>query len=162
MNEEKYSSVEPAGDGDMDTTPPNPAVSAPPPQQGNWEMPKPVFRKSSGRLPQPFVAPSAPAAVESPTSETGDALSASAAEDENISEIPPAADEAVVEPQPQISEEITLESDDSQLPAAKKERSPVVRSILIVAVLLVIAGFIALFLSVVYFLFLSPAAETGF
>jgi hypothetical protein len=74
----------------------------------------------------------------------------------------PPADEAIVEPQPQISEEITLESDETHVPEVKKERSPVIKAILIIGVLLVIAGFVALFLSVVYFLFLTPTAEPTF
>ena len=152
MNEEINSSVEPVGDTEMDTTPPNPAVSDPPPPQGKWEMPKPVFRKTSGRDPQSFVPPRAPVAQDP-------VPAAAAANDGHSSEAPPA--EAVVEPQPQISEEITLESDEANVPASK-ERSPVVRAILILGVLLVIAGFIALFLFVVYFLFLTPAAETAF
>jgi hypothetical protein len=161
MNEEKYSSVEPAADGDMDTTPPNPAVSAPPAQEGKWEMPRPVFRKTSGRLPQSFVPPAAPSAADPTLSRVNTDVSAAAAAGEVDPAMPP-ADEAIVEPQPQISEEITLESDETHVPEVKKERSPVVKAILIIGVLLVIAGFVALFLSVVYFLFLTPTAEPTF
>ncbi len=144
MNEENESAFVPANDGDMDTTPPNPATAAPPaPNQGKqWEMPKPVFRRSSGRLPQSFAAEAAPASV-------GEADPAG----------PPSPDtSAYVEPQPDISEELVVDSPVDTLDEPR-ERSTAVRIFLLIGVLLVIAGFVAIFLSVIYFLFLAPAAE---
>ena len=144
MNDEKESGFVPANDGDMDTTPPNPASAAPPPpnQSKQWEMPKPVFRRSSGRLPQSFAAAAAPEAA-------GEA---------DPSDPPSPETSAYVEPQPDISEEIVVESPVDTLDEPR-ERSTAVRVFLLIGVLLVIAGFVAIFLSVIYFLFLAPAAE---
>ena len=151
MNEEKTSGFDPIPDADMDTTPPNPASadSPPPPAPGKqWEMPKPVFRRSSGRLPQSFVAGAVPAAPPGDPQNDGSAA-------------PSAETSAYVEPQPDISEEIVVETAPQTLDDPPK-RSAAVRAFLLIGVLLVIAGFVAIFLSVIYFLFLAPAAEATF
>ena len=147
MNDEKESGFVPANDGDMDTTPPNPASTAPPaPDHGKqWEMPKPVFRRSSGRLPQSFAAAAAP--VEANNGDKADPAD------------PPSPEaSAYVEPQPDISEEIIVDTPVKTVDEPR-ERSTAVRVFLLIGVLLVIAGFVAAFLSVIYFLFLAPAAE---
>ena len=150
MNEETYSSVEPSGDGDMDTTPPNPAVPAPPPQQ-KWEMPQPVFRKTSGRLPQSFVTPAAPAPAEvdgNPNQESE--VTASSEEHSDV-----------VEPQPEIDQVV---DDDGAAPVKEPEvpRRSSGRVFLVGGLVLVLAGLVIIFIFVVYYLFLATAADPVF
>ena len=81
---------------DLDTTPPNPASEAIPaptaaqPQLGKWEMPKPVFRQTSGQLPENF---------EKRYGRSDDPAATPAPEMESGPELPP-----VVEEQPELAE----------------------------------------------------------
>jgi hypothetical protein len=126
-------------------------VEAPSGSPGKWEMPKPVFRKTSGYLPQGFEKQFAagredgvtgpPVAVSTPTGS-----SASPA---------PAVTAVDVEEQPYISEQFG--PGEIAAPTAQTTpKSSAGRIVLIVAGFLALLTFIAVFLAVVYYLFLGP------
>lgn len=108
---------------------------------GGWEMPEPKFQQTSGYLPQGYLgkvglgggAGTAPAPV--------------AAEPQAID----------VEPQPDLSEQIT-ESPSAVEPAIPaKQRSMAARVMLVLLGLAGMIVFIAAFLAAVWYLFLRPA-----
>jgi hypothetical protein len=115
---------------------------------GEWQMPDPVYRQSSGYLPQGFekqfpqdspqpVAAQAPAAA--PLTE---------------------ASAAAVEPQPDIIEVLAAEPPIAPV-ATRPGRSGL--SIALIAVgLLAMAAVVVGFLIIVYYLFIAAPAETGF
>lgn len=138
---------------DLDTTPPNPAgtaIPAPttvPPQQGKWEMPKPVFRKSSGQLPQNF-------------EKRYFQSDGSSASDDGV---PPSSENSstpVVEEQPELAEILIPEPDEvpatASVPEAKKGASSLLFPLFGFVVVLT---FIAVFLALIYFLFLRPQSS---
>jgi hypothetical protein len=162
MDNEESGEVPAAENEDLDTTPPNPASSAAAPasapSQKKWEMPKPVFRRSSGYLPQGF----APAALgNEDTTEIPNAGAVAAAGPEEAPPAPIQASEIVVEPQPELPDE-TIPEAPGDPPAQEKKRSGAVRVVLLVIALLAIIGFAAVFLSVIWFLFLAPASDSSF
>ena len=145
MSETEPSKDQPISDvGEADTTPPNPADAAAPPP-GGWQMPTPVFRKTSGYLPQGYEK-------QFPSGETP---AAPAAEADAVAEpaVPVAA--ADVEPQPDLSEQLNVEPPAAVPQPAVKQRSAGVRIALIVLGLLVMILFIGVFLTAIYFLFLA-------
>ena len=95
------------------------STTAPNPRPEVWEMPEPVFRKTSGRLPKNF-------------------------ERENFTE-------------PVTQESSKPASSSSVDPAPQPEptpKSPTLKIVLVVLGLVGMVAFIAIFLSVVYFMFL--------
>lgn len=136
---------------EADTTPPNPASGAAPARSG-WQMPEPKFQKSSGYLPQGYVDQLAlenfaAAAAEPPSGEPAPPSDASA--------------EALVEPQPDLSEQLEIPT----VPAAKavpvKQRSTGARIAMIILGLLGMVLFISVFLGLIYYLFLMPRGGNG-
>lgn len=146
MNDDRPSDVPPIGE--MDTTPPN--AAEPEPQSGEWKMPEPKFRKTSGYLPQGYL------------DQVGSAGQATQTAPENTVPAPATAPSTEVEAQPDLNEQIA----DIPLAAAPapvvKQRSPAVRITLIVLGLLAMIGFVAVFLAVIYFLFLAPQGSGQF
>lgn len=161
MNDDKDSSPAAQNDEDLNTTPPNPTPApvtpplgeADPPAAGKWTMPAPVFRKTSGYLPQGYersVAGSEdPTVAPNPHTVRDDEFQASS---------DPAT--AVVEPQPDLAEVIIPEPETfSETSVAKTSSSNgIVWTILGI---LFIIGFIAVFLAVIYLFFLRPGGTGG-
>jgi len=136
-------------ESELDTTAPNPANEAKP--SGGWQMPEPVFQQSSGYLPEGYIDQ---LGLGEPGSSAATAQAMAAAPVELAPEAAPAVD---VEPQPDLNEQLAEPEVFTAPPVVVKERSSGAR---IAMVLLGLAGmilFIAIFLAVIYYLFLYPA-----
>lgn len=143
MNEDERGNKLPVSG--TDPTSPDPAGQAVPPPGQGWQMPEPKFQKSSGYLPQGYLDKIAPASVPRAVG-SGAAAAAPAA-------LPGPVE---VEPQPDVMEQIAEPDPVSPGPPAARKRSRGARIALMVLGLLGMVGFIALFLGVVYYLFLAP------
>ncbi|MEO8648251.1 MAG: hypothetical protein ABI539_03700 [Acidobacteriota bacterium] len=125
-----------------------------------WEMPKPVFRQTSGYLPQGFEkqygAGTGPAATVGPAAESFGSAAVRAPEPPAAAAAPP---ESAIRPQPELPEE--LEFSEPVPAAAKPKQSPVRRIVLSVVGIVLILAFLLAFLAAVYFLFLAPGRDTG-
>lgn len=174
MNDLENSTVQPDVEDELNTTPPNPASSAipSPPSQNKdgWTMPKPVFRQSSG---QP--ANREDRAIEGsedvtaiPNAPEFDPVNDSNGVNQFYEE--PAGDSSMnaaaggqVEPQPELSELLDPEPTiETAVPQVEPKRGAM-RSVMLVFGVVVIVAFIALFLAVVYFLFLkAPVVDSAF
>ncbi len=164
MSETQQNSLATGEPDELDTTPPNPASAdtAPavpqPASPGKWEMPKPVFRRTSGKLASNFEKRAAPemdgrdvGAVEIAAAGAV-AGSATGAGEDNIS-----GSAVNVEPQPELAEVLVPDPlDTPQYGAAPKKKSSSYGLLFTLLGLALILGFIALILAVVYFLFLRP------
>ncbi len=145
MNEDERSNELPTSEAD--TTPPNPVNSAVPSPGKGWQMPEPKFQQSSGYLPQGYldkVAFEAP-----PPSDVSPAAAGPAA-------APAAASEPDVEPQPDLTEQLAEPPAPVVAKPVVKERSAGARIAMILLGLLAMVAFIAVFLGVIYYLFLAP------
>lgn len=147
MNDDERGNELPASEAD--TTPPNPANSTVPSPNQGWQMPEPKFQQSSGYLPQGYLEKVGFEAA--PQGEISGAAAAPAMAPATVA----APD---VEPQPDLSEQLS----EPQVATAPKppvpKRSASSRILMIVLGLLAMAVFIAAFLAVVYYLFLAPQA----
>ncbi|CAN5702258.1 hypothetical protein BH24ACI3_BH24ACI3_01750 [soil metagenome] len=160
MNDDKNSSQTAQNEEDLNTTPPNPThvPDAPPPAEskpgaGQWEMPKPVFRKTSGYLPQGY-AKTVPGSEDATIDPNPQAVP------NNEIEVTTDEGPALVEPQPDLSEVIIPEPEfDAVASAANTRKSNGL--VLTVLGLLFIVGFIAVFLAVIYLFILRPGGTDG-
>ena len=114
-------------DDELSTTAPNPpddelSTTAPNPPEDTWKMPEPVFRKTSGRLPQGF----------------GKEL-------ENVTKERAAKITGGDPSPPPIS---------AATPSEIKPKNPTLKLVLVILGIAGMIGFIVVFLTVVYFLFL--------
>lgn len=145
MNEDERSNELPISEAD--TTPPNPANSAVPSPGKGWQMPEPKFQQTSGYLPQGYLDKvafeAAPPANVSPAAAAPASASAPSAE-------------PAVEPQPDLTEQLAEPPAPIVNKPAVKERSTGARIAMIVLGLLAMVVFLAVFLGVVYYLFLAP------
>lgn len=117
--------------------------------QGVWQMPSPVFRQTSGRLPQGFEKVSKPANAVPP--ETPSPVAAPAAS-------PPVAD---IAPQPYVSEDLGGIAVEMPRPAAR--RSPQGAKILLILLAIVGALIVAvIFAAVVFYFVLASRPESSF
>lgn len=131
---------------EADTTPPNPVNAVPPPDSG-WQMPEPKFQQSSGYLPQGYLD-------QVNVGGGGPAVAVAAAPS------PEPVVQPDVEPQPDLSEQLDTEPMAAAVPATPvKERSTGARVAMVVFGILGMIAFIAVFLGVVYYLFLAPGGE---
>ena len=148
MNEDERSNEVPISEAD--TTPPNPANAAVPPPGQGWQMPEPKFQQSSGYLPQGYLEK---AAFEPPppTDVSPNAAATAAA--------PAPAFEPDVEPQPDLTEQLASPPAPIVAKPAVKQRSAGARMAMIVLGLLAMVAFIAVFLGVIYYLFLAPPSN---
>jgi hypothetical protein len=138
----------PSEEDELSTTPPNPALETE--EDTGWKMPKPVFRKTSGYLPQGYAKK----------------YSQNEAKDDLDDDPPTASTEKPVEPvdvgpQPELHESDPgfNYSTVAEQPAKKSGAGKV---ILTVFLLLLALGLIAVFLGVIYFLFFTPSNDTTF
>jgi hypothetical protein len=136
---------------EADTTPPNPANTAVPSPNQGWQMPEPKFQQSSGYLPQGYLDN---LGFEAP--DQADSTGAAAAPAMEAAPGPAGAPD--VEPQPDLSEQLAEPQVVAPPKAAVTERGTASRVVMIVLGLLAMAAFIAVFLAVVYYLFLAPPA----
>jgi hypothetical protein len=116
---------------------------------GEWRMPEPVYRQTSGYLPQGFEK-QFPASTPQPAAQV-------AAPPGVVLGEAPAAD---VEPQPDIIE--VLASEPPIAPVVASRRRSTLSIVLIVVGLLARAAVVVGFLIAVYFLFIAAPAETSF
>jgi hypothetical protein len=145
MNEDERSNELPISEAD--TTPPNPANSAVPSPGKGWQMPEPKFQQTSGYLPEGYldkIAFEAP-----PPSGVSPAAAGPAA-------APAAVAEPDVEPQPDLTEQLAEPPVPVVTKPSVKERSAGARIAMILLGLLAMVAFIAVFLGVIYYLFLAP------
>lgn len=137
----------------------------------NWEMPEPIFRRSTGELVKPkddqgydpehdTLEPSPPAA----SGAADDPLARLYAPPDAVTETPspgpsPADAPIDLEPQPLISEEFTADRIviDEILPKAKRSGRPVFFTL----GLIVVIGVLAVFIALVYYLFFMGRPNTG-
>ena len=147
MNENERGNELPDPEPITATPDPSPAVPSP---AGGWQMPEPKFQQTSGYLPQGYIesagfAGSAPAAAAAPAM---------------VPAFSPGAD---VEPQPDLSELLAEHPVPVTAPAPVSERSSGARIVMILLGLLGMVAFLAVFLGVIYYLFLAPRnAGSGF
>ena len=118
MNDEINNEADDIEDEDLLTT-------APSPQPTVWKMPEPVFRKTSGRLPEAFENLKAPVPPSSPGGTPQDEPGENVTND-------PIAPTTYVEPKP---------------------KSPALKILVVVLGLAAMIAFIAVFLIILYFLF---------
>lgn len=155
MNDEQPQEIQPSEPDEKIAAPPAP------PQPGKWQMPKPVFKKTSGYLPQGFEraagfgqnaqnAGSAPAPAAAPSA-------APAAE--GIHNAPVEAVTPVEQPDfiDEFDDEQPIVAADA---APAKKSSSAARILLALVIFFVVVGFIAGFLYLIYFLFLSEGAAS--
>jgi hypothetical protein len=139
----------PSEEDELSTTPPNPALETE--EDTGWKMPKPVFRKTSGYLPQGFAKKASQDEIKKNV-------------DENIStammEKPAAPVE--IEPQPELHESDPGFQISSAIPAQPVKKGGVASAFLTVLLLLITIGVIIALLALVYFLFFRPSNDTTF
>ena len=152
MTEDERSNELPISEAD--TTPPNPANSAVPSPNQGWQMPEPKFQQTSGYLPQGYLEK---AAFETPPPTDVSPNSAGPAA------VPAVASGPDIEPQPDLTEQLAPPPPPVIAKPVVKERSAGARIAMIVLGLLAMVAFIAVFLGVIYYLFLAPqGGETTF
>lgn len=149
MSEEGLRQIDAALEDDPTLEP----APVPPPSgsPAKWEMPKPVFRKTSGYLPQGFEKQFAAGREDGAT---GPPVAVSASTAPAASPAPAAAT-LDIEEQPYISEQFGPD-EIAPPPAQPAPKSSAGRIVLIVAGFLALLTFVAVFLAVVYYLFLGP------
>jgi hypothetical protein len=140
MNDDRSGGAAPASEAD--TIQPNA-----PENKGGWQMPEPKFQQTSGYLPQGYLE------------KVG--MDGGFAGDEAVPAAEPAGGEPLIrgdiEPQPDISEQLEAGPTVSTPAApAVRQRSTGARVAMIVLGILGMVLFIAVFLGVVYYLFISP------
>lgn len=152
MNEDEQSNE--LSTSEADTTPPNPANSAVPSPGAGWQMPEPKFQQTSGYLPEGYldkIAFEAPPPTDVSASAAGPAAA------------PATASEPDIEPQPDLTEQLAETPAPVVAKPLVKERSAGARVAMILLGLLAMVAFIAVFLGVIYYLFLAPqGGETTF
>jgi len=137
VSEEAIPLAAPSED-DVNTTPPNPPAKD---TTTGWSMPEPVFRKTSGYLPQGYA-------------DKFDQTPVPSGDSESTAEMPAPG----IGPQPDIDS-----SESPNLPTAAVRTAPTKSStakvvFMVVGVIFALA-LIAVFIAVVYFLFLMPKPE---
>ena len=131
---------------------------------GKWEMPEPVFQQTSGYLPQGFVKQVENAGMSFVQEENQTAPSP-----QPVAPQPPAIPTTptvpvvAIEPQPDISEQFTIDEFAAEPQVVAKPKSGAFRIALFVFGLVAIFVVIAVFLAAIYFLFLkTPGSSSNF
>lgn len=155
MSDENTPSVPPVEDSAPETKAGSPAAAP----DGEWQMPKPVFRQSSGYLPKIFNKKFLEDDTQEPKSERADRVES--AEQRHVAEsaavAPVPAPE--IQPQPVLSEEFTLEDIHETAPA-KKPRGGALRVVLTILAILAMLAIVFVLLVAVYLLFFLQASES--
>jgi len=142
VSEEAIPLAAPSED-DVNTTPPNPPAKD---TKTGWSMPEPVFRKTSGYLPQGYADKfdQTPVPVRNGDSESTAEM--------------PAPD---IGPQPDIDSSETPNMSTAAVQTAPKKSSTAKVVFTVLGVIFALA-LIAVFIAIVYFLFLMPKPEDTF
>lgn len=131
---------------------------------GKWEMPEPVFQQTSGYLPQGFVKQVENAGMSSVPDENQTAPSPQPVAPQPP-EIPttPTMPVVAVEPQPDISEQFMIDAFAAEPQVVAKPKGGAFRMALFVFGLVALFVFVAVFLALIYFLFLkTPGSGSNF
>lgn len=140
VSEEAIPQAAPSED-DVNTTPPNPPAKE---VKSGWSMPEPVFRKTSGYLPQGYA-------------DKFDQTPVPSGDSESTAEMP--APE--IGPQPEIDSSESPNVSNAAVRTAPKKSSAAKVVFWVLGVVFAL-GLVALFIAVVYFLFLMPKPEDTF
>jgi hypothetical protein len=166
MSETQNNSFAASESEELDTTPPNPASTdtpagaASPTAPGNWEMPKPVFRRTSGKLASSFEKKVAHEMDEQAGSSEDGPQGITHLDSAGSTDKAGTAAEFNVEPQPELAEVLIPEELDTPRSAAvPKGKSGSYGLLFTLLGLALILGLIALILAVVYFFFFRPAGS---
>ena len=130
-----------SNENDVNTTPPNPPAAKD--GKAGWSMPEPVFKKTSGYLPQGYEKLFPQAAVD----------------DSNSTAEMPAAD---VEPQPEIADHGDAAVSANGVVAAAPKKSSGLKMVLMILGILFAIALVVVFIAVIYFLFLMPVPSGPF
>ena len=154
MNDEKEPNGEPANAAPNTSESIEVAREKPP---GAWEMPKPVFQQSTGYLPQGFqdrFSNADPEGAGSVRASDPTPVSAPLPPPIEISESPD------IQPQPDLTEDFTVDQTVTPPAPAKKKRSPAVQIIMVLLGILAMAVIAVGFLALVYYLFFYHPSES--
>ncbi|HMQ04795.1 MAG TPA: hypothetical protein PKD26_12825 [Pyrinomonadaceae bacterium] len=131
---------------------------------GKWQMPKPKFQQTSGYLPQGYLKDmqaAAEAAKASPGSE--DTTREHAMPQQELDADPIGASTPLIEPQPDLSEQLIEEEPLEAAVIVPPETKRGAGALFLGFGVLAIVAFLAIFLALVYFLFLAPpSSNTNF
>lgn len=158
---EVESDVEPTAD--EHTTAPNPSNQAASAASAKWQMPKPVFQKTSGYLPQGYLKdvgdPAGSSASDSAPGEAGPASEPKPKAEPDLSAINLAAPAVDVEPQPDLSEQLIPEEPEFETTRETGAKNTGLGTSFVVLGLVALMLFVAIFLTAVYFLFFAGSGE---
>jgi hypothetical protein len=134
---------------DVNTTPPNPQIVD---GTAGWKMPEPVFRKTSGYLPQGY---------EKRFSQ--DEIRTSADDNDSTAEMPVPELDSNVEPQPELGEHAdeTFAAETAAVAPAPK-KSSAARLFFVIFGLLLALGLIVVAVAAVYLFYLMPNSDGTF
>lgn len=150
MSEKAVPQPEPTEE-DVNTTPPNPQTVN---DKSGWSMPKPVFRKTSGYLPQGF---------EKRFSQ--DELKTSQDDSDSTTEMAAPDLDAEIEPQPDISETPNVAFDSDQTAAAAapaRAKGSALKVVFVVLGLIFAAALAVVAVVAVYLFYLMPSSDSTF
>lgn len=126
-----------------------------------WQMPKPKFQQTSGYLPQGYLQDMhAAAAAAKASSGSEDTTREQEMPFEPAASDAAAAEPIQIEPQPDISEQIVLDEPLSETPQHRVDQKGRSGTAFVVLGVFGILFFLAVFMAVVYFLFLAEASDT--
>ncbi len=151
-------------DDDLDRTP-SQDISANEAANGGWQMPDPVFRQTSGYLPEGFekqfgmaeqAQPVGQATSEAPPSQ---AIEPTEPAEPEVDVSAPAPAAIAIEPQPDVIAELELGEDVPAAASSIKKKSTFGRILLTIFALVVVAALTIIFALVVWYL-LTPLPES--
>jgi hypothetical protein len=148
VSEKAIPQTEPVSD-DVNTTPPNPAMVD---GKSGWKMPDPVFRKTSGYLPQGF---------EKRFSQ--DEIKDSTDDNDSTAEMPVPEFADGIEPQPELEHtEANFNAEPAAAAAVAPQKSSGAKLIFTVVGLILAFALVAVIIAVVYFLYFMPGSDGTF
>ena len=148
MSEKAIPQTDPVSD-DVNTTPPNPAMVD---GKSGWKMPEPVFRKTSGYLPQGF---------EKRFSQ--DEIKDSAEDNDSTAEMPVPEFATDIEPQPELEHTgDNFTAEPAVVAAVVPRKSSGAKLIFTVVGLILAFALVAVIVAVVYFLYFMPGSDGTF
>jgi hypothetical protein len=145
VSEKAIPQAEPPSE-DMNTTPPNPPAND---GKAGWSMPEPVFRKTSGYLPQGFEKRFPQAEMKS------------SKDDDSTAEMPAPDLSALAEPQPDIHDTADGLGGEAIAAAPAPKKTSAAKVVFAVLGILFAVGLVIVFIAVIYFLFFMPLPEAG-
>lgn len=145
MTDDRHGAAAPASEAD--TAQPNP----PEKRADGWEMPEPKFQQTSGYLPQGYLDQAGLAAAPAPAQTASPVTSP---------DVEAPAEAVSVEPQPDLDIGEPFMTPAAPLPAVKQRSTGARVGMILLGVVGMIA-FIAIFLAVIYYLFIRRANGGG-